>query len=158
MDPQFLLLLAVLPIILASAASDLRALIIPNSHVLTALALFLLAAPFLLAWPEILSRLITASITFAAGFVLFILRLFGGGDVKMMPVLLLFVPSTSLVQFLQLFAISLLIVSLGALMLQAAPVAKRLGWESTRMKRHVPVGVAMALSVALLALRTAGLP
>lgn len=152
MQGDLLLLLALIPVVTASAVTDLRQLRIPNSHVLLALGLFVLAAPFALDWPELSQRLLAGAITFAIGFVLFALRLFGGGDVKMMPVLMLFIPSQELVLFLRLFAPALLVVSLGALVLQSAPIFRGLGWESVRARRHVPVGVAMAVSVILLAL------
>ncbi len=145
-------LVPLLAIVCAAARSDLRHLRIPNSHVLVVLALFVLTAPFLPGWSELGARLLAAAIAFAVGFVLFVLRLFGGGDVKMLPAILLMVPSDNQLVFLQLFAGSLLVTSLGALALQRLPAAQRLGWQSVRTAGHVPVGVAMAGAVALLAL------
>lgn len=149
-DPATLLLLVLVPVLLASAVSDLRFLTIPNRHVLLGLGLFIVAAPFALAWPDLAPRLIAAAITFAIGFVLFALRLFGGGDVKMMPVVMLFIPAPDMVLYLRLFAAALLVVTLSALVLQNAPRFRNLGWESARNRRHVPVGVAIAASVLLL--------
>lgn len=151
MQPEALLLLAFVPVIAASAVSDLRHLRIPNTHVLIALGLFVLAAPFAIGWTDLAPRLLAAAITFAIGFALFALGMIGGGDAKMMPVVMLFIPAPDVIQFLQVFAIALGLVSLGALVVQRVPVFRRLGWESVQAHRHVPVGVAMAASVILLA-------
>lgn len=147
---EFHLLLLLVPVLLASAVSDLRVLKIPNTHVLVALGIFILAAPFVLTWPELFPRLVAAGITFAIGFAFFALRLFGGGDVKMMPVVMLYIPAPDMVLYLRLFAAALLAVTLLAMVLQRAPLFRNLGWESARKHRHVPVGVAMAASVLLL--------
>ena len=153
MGSEALLLLALVPVIVASAISDLRYLRIPNTHVLIALALFVLAAPLAIGWAGLPPRLLVAGITFAIGFALFAPGLIGGGDAKMMPVVMLFVPPPDLVQFLQLFAIALGVVSLGVLGVQRAPIFRRLAWESVQAHRHVPVGLAMAASVILLGAR-----
>lgn len=156
MDPDLLLLLVLVPIIIASALSDLRSLRIPNLHVLLAFGLFVLVAPFALSWPELAHRLQVAAITFAIGFALFALRLIGGGDVKMMAVVLLYIPSQDLISFLRMFAVALGAVSLGALVIQRAPLFRRFGWSSVKEPRHVPVGVAMAIAVISLSLWISG--
>jgi prepilin peptidase CpaA len=156
MGADDLLLLVLMPIILASAVSDLRSLRIPNLHVLVALGLFALLAPIAVDWPELALRLQIAAITFAIGFALFALRLIGGGDVKMMAVVLLYVPSEDVIIFLRLFAIALGAASVGALVIQRAPVFRRLGWSSVHTPRHVPVGVAIAAAVVVLALSSVG--
>lgn len=147
---ETLTLLALQAILVASTVSDLRHLRIPNTHVLLVIALFVVSAPLVLTWPEFASRILAAAIAFGIGFVLFALRLFGGGDVKMMAALLLLVPSAELVLFLRLFAVALLASSLAMLALQRLPAGQRPGWDSVRSAGHVPVGVSMALAVGLL--------
>jgi prepilin peptidase CpaA len=149
---ELLLLLIFLPIIIGSAVSDFQSLKIRNVQVLVALGLFLMASPFLLGMEELAIRLFAAAVTFGICFVLFSLRLIGGGDAKMMPVVILFVPSGELVLFLRIFAGALLLVSLGSLLLQRNPGLRPAGWASVHARRQVPVGVAMALAVAALAL------
>jgi prepilin peptidase CpaA len=143
-------LLPALAVLVASAVSDLRHLRIPNSHVLLVLAIFVVTAPLVLTLPELGIRLLGAAIAFGIGFVLFALRLFGGGDVKMLSVVLLLVPSADVVLFLRLFAGALLISSLGMVVLQRAAVGDRLGWESFRRRGHVPVGVSIAIAAICL--------
>lgn len=147
MDAETLLLLALVPVIAASAISDLRHLRIPNTHVLFAFGVFVLVAPFALTSGQMTPRLLAAAITFLIGFALFVPGLIGGGDVKMMPVVMLFVPAADTLLFLQIFAVALGAVSLGALAFQRVALLRRLGWESAVAPRHVPVGLAMALSV-----------
>lgn len=151
MTLDLFLLLLFLPIIIGSAISDFQHLKIRNLQVLLALCLFLLVSPFLLEVNELWSRFLAASLTFGICFVLFSLRLIGGGDAKMMPVVILFVPSGEIVLFLRIFACALLLVSLGALFIQRTPRLRRAGWTTAQERRQVPVGVAMACSAVALA-------
>lgn len=156
MSPELILLVAVSPVVLASAVSDLRQLKIRNLHVLTALGLFAVLAPFLLDLDELPSRLLAAGVTFAICFGLFALRVIGGGDAKMLPAVMLFVPAAEVVLFLRIFAVALGAVSLCALLVQRSPAFRRLGWSSVQEQRQVPVGVAIAAAVVLLALSMSG--
>ena len=151
MTADLLLLLFFLPVIFASAISDFNHLKIRNVQVTVGLAAFLVISPFLLDLNEISFRLLSAVLIFGICFILFSLRLIGGGDAKMMPVVLLFVPSDEVVLFLRIFAGALLLVSLGALFIQRTPRLRRAGWTTAQERRQVPVGVAMALSAAALA-------
>jgi prepilin peptidase CpaA len=147
-------LLAILPILGASAVSDLRALRIPNLHVLAVLCVFAICAPFLPSWSELALRLTAAALAFAAGFVLFALRMLGGGDVKMMAAVFLLVPASDNLLFLQFFSVALLMVSVGMMILQRLPAGVRPAWQSARLQGHVPVAVAIAGgSVALVSYR-----
>lgn len=150
MTADILLLLIFLPIIFGSAISDFQHLKIRNVQVLIAIGLFTLIFPFLLGMDELSSRLLAASLTFGICIILFSLRLIGGGDAKMMPVVMLFVPAGEVVLFLRIFACALLLVSLGALFVQRRPRLRRAGWSAAQERRQVPVGVAMAVSVAAL--------
>lgn len=71
-----------------------------NLHVLAVLCVFDVA-PFLPSWSELALRLTAAALAFAAGFVLFALRMLGGGDVKMMAAVFLLVPASDNLLFLQ---------------------------------------------------------
>jgi hypothetical protein len=74
-----------------------------------------------------------------------------GGDVKMLPAVMLFVPGDDIVLFLQIFSMALGAVSLGALVFQRIAFFRRLGWESAVAPRHVPVGLAISVAVIGLA-------
>lgn len=143
-------LLVLIPVLLSAALSDLRALRIPNSHVLTALALFVLSAGAFVTLPEIALRLIAATIVFGIGFGLFALRLFGGGDVKMLAVTTLFIPSDLWLNFAQALSVALLLGSAGIVLLQRPALARRLPWESARQTGRLPMGISIALTPLLL--------
>ena len=100
-------------------------------------------------------RFLVGTATFGIAFTLFSLHLIGGGDAKMMPVVMLFVPSDELTLYLRIFAVALGAVSLGVLLVQRAPAFRRVGWLSLPERRQVPVGVAIALAVVLLTLSIA---
>jgi len=68
-----------------------------------------------------------------------------------MPVAMLFVPTDEVTHFLRIFALALGAVSLCMLLVQRAPAFRRIAWSSLQEQRHVPVGVAIAISVVLLA-------
>ncbi len=142
-------------VLAASAASDLRHLRIPNTHVLAVVAIFAASAPFALAAPEIGLRLAAGLVAFSLGFGLFALRLFGGGDVKMMAAVILLVPARALPVFLFSFSAALLLTTLGIVLLQRLELADRLGWESARTRGSVPVGVSIFLAMLALTLRAA---
>jgi len=70
-------------LLIAAAASDWRKLLIPNRYTLAILALFpayVIASDGDIAWQ---AHFICGAIALGAGFVLFTLGLFGGGDVKL---------------------------------------------------------------------------
>ncbi|MBD3802347.1 hypothetical protein BMI90_14100 [Thioclava sp. L04-15] len=145
MSLQLLPLVALAPLLFMVAFSDLREMRIPNRLVLIALGLFVLCAP-LLGWSEIGARLTVAGVTLAIGYVLFTLRAFGGGDVKFLTVLMLFVPSAAVAQFLIVFSVSLIIGSGIAIGLQRAPVAARLDWMTCRRRGKLPMGISLAMA------------
>lgn len=70
-------------ILIAAAVSDVRRLIVPNRYCAAIVLLYpvhVLAAPSAVDW---LGALAVAGICLAVGFVLFSLRVFGGGDAKL---------------------------------------------------------------------------
>ncbi|MDV7269942.1 prepilin peptidase [Thioclava sp. A2] len=146
MRADLLLLALVLPLVVAAALSDLRRLKIPNSYVLVAVVIFLGVAPVLLTLDDLGARVLGAGIALAIGFVLFGLRLFGGGDVKMMAALMLFVPVGASALFMQMFSLALLVTAGGMLFVQRA--GGHPDWASVQARGKMPVGVPMALAVA----------
>lgn len=140
MEGGLLPLLLCLPLLAASALSDLRDLKIPNSHVLAMLSLAAVVLWFLPPG-EIGSRLIAALVTFGIGFGLFSLRLVGGGDVKMLPVLMLLVPSQQIAGFLQMLSAALLTGSLAKMALQNTALAQGSGLRGLRSAGRLPMAV-----------------
>lgn len=140
---------APVPILAYIIASDLHRLRIPNASVLALLAVFLATqAPFLEV-AVLISRFAVASAALAVGFVLFAARLLGGGDVKLLTVVLLFVPFADL----SLFCLGLslcIVVTLSVIkMARATPAAGRSNWLAVSQTRRLPLGPAIALALII---------
>lgn len=138
-------LLALAPLLVAVALSDLRKLRIPNSYCLAAVALFAVAAAAGLA-PDFALRIVVAASVLVLGFAAYCLKLFGGGDVKFMAVLLLFVPVESLQLYAFVFSAAMLAGIAAFLSLKRLPAAAALDWRSMAPGRQLPMGVPIALS------------
>jgi prepilin peptidase CpaA len=142
---EFLPLLLLAPVLILVGYYDLKLMLIPNRLVVAAIALFVLTAPFV-GWPEIALRLGAAAAVFAIGFALFALRLFGGGDVKMMAALLLFVPSTTYTAFALGFSAAMF-AGIGVILaLRAAPFLAGSGWVSLQRPGTFPMGISIAMT------------
>jgi len=139
-------LLALSPVLVAVAIRDLSQLRIPNSLVLIALFIFAVSCTLLPAG-EIAYRCIAAAITFALLLPLFAGRLVGGGDVKMLPALVLFVPPEHWQDFGTLLSISLVVGVIGICGARVATSGRvPTGWLALDRRGTFPMGVSIALS------------
>ncbi|WP_170476434.1 prepilin peptidase [Ruegeria arenilitoris] len=152
MSPEFVQLgplILIAPLLIIMALHDLKFLKISNFLVLAMIAVFLLSAPFFLTWQEISYRILFAVAVFFLGFAGFAFRLWGGGDVKAIAALVLFVPSYSLLLFFFCFAASMgigmfVVVSCRFLVLPQCV------WSALRPKAGYPMGVSIAMAGILL--------
>ncbi len=138
-------LLVVAPILIWVALSDLRRLVIPNWASLSAIAIFLVVAPGL-GWDEAAVRLAVSTGVFILGVGLWLVRLVGAGDVKLMAALLLLIPSTELPGFPVLFAAMTLISVIAITALRRARIPSLSNWRSMQEAHALPLGVAISLS------------
>ncbi|MGB7270400.1 MAG: prepilin peptidase [Albidovulum sp.] len=139
------------PVLLAVAYCDLRFMRIPNVLSILAVALFVISCLFSMP-VDLLARITVAALVFGLGFVAFCLRMFGGGDVKILSALMLFVPMPSLAQFAYLFSASMLIGILAILGLRKLPQAAGHSWKAISGSTKFPMGISIALSGILLPL------
>jgi len=138
-------LLLIAPLLVWGAWSDLRRMRIPNAVSLVALVVF--GVTILVAPPEdLVARIAVASAVFAAGFVTYLFGLFGGGDVKMLSALILFVPAPTLVLFAYVFSAAMLVGMGIVLGLRRVPAAHRLGWKSISGSTGFPMGLSIAMA------------
>jgi prepilin peptidase CpaA len=133
------------PILVMVAYCDFRYMRIPNSMVLISITLFIVSAPFL-SGSEVMYRVVTAAIVLCVGFFLFALRLFGGGDVKMLAALLLFVPSATLSVYALGFSASMIVGIVFIVALRASQHWRKSRAVSMRATGKFPMGVSIALS------------
>lgn len=139
--PLFLLA----PVLLAVAYFDLRFMRIPNLVSLIALALFLVCA---LAFPpsDLPIRLVGAFAVLAAGFLAFAFRMIGGGDVKFLSALMLFIPTSALLLFANIFSAALLMGIVLIFGLRRIPSSRAWGWKSFDGTNKLPMGLSIALA------------
>jgi prepilin peptidase CpaA len=142
---QLVSLLMLAPVLLAVAYFDLRYLRIPNILSLIGLGIFALTFP-LLGWSETLARLAVAAAVLLVGTLAFAARLFGGGDVKILSVLMLFIPSGSLMLYSWGFSAAMMLGILIVLVLRRTPVVRHSSWKGIRSKGKFPMGISIALS------------
>jgi prepilin peptidase CpaA len=135
------LLLALLAVLLLAASwLDLKSRTIPNK---LNLAIALLAIPFWWAagldlWPSVAIQIGLAALVFALFTIAFMIGAMGGGDVKMLGALALWIPAADLLPLI-------VIMSIAGGVLTAAMVARqRLGHQEGQLE--IPYGVAIAFS------------
>lgn len=141
MFPLFFLM----PVLIAVAYTDLRYLRIPNFLGIVAIALFVLTAPFL-TLGELGLRIVGATSVFCIGFVLFAIRLVGGGDVKFLSAFFLFIPSGTYALFAFNFSSSMLLGIMFVLALRATRFHQNLSLVAIETKGAFPMGISIALS------------
>ncbi|TMM54633.1 A24 family peptidase [Sulfitobacter sabulilitoris] len=143
---QVPVLLGLVPLLLATALFDLRQMRIPN--VLVGAYLCLFAASLLTPGnlDGVALRLLAAGVVLAVGVAGFSFHLLGGGDVKVLSALVLFIPHQWLAVFALSLSVSLLVgialvqvVRLGA----ASPTSR---WAFLRDTRRFPMGLSIAMA------------
>ncbi len=142
---QLIPLILLIPVLLAVAWTDLRSMRIPNVLSLIALAICIVTAP-LIPMPEIGLRLAAAAITGVFGLILFGLRLMGGGDLKILTVLMLAIPSRTWIEFGWLFSASVLLGAAFLILLRSAPWLTDSSWITIRARSKFPLGLSIAMA------------
>jgi len=136
-----LLLLAVLALLLlGAAATDLRARIISNRLNLT---IALLAVPYWFAaglspWPDMAWQVAAAAAVFAVFVTAFALGAMGGGDVKMVSAVALWLPAEGVLRLIVIMALA------GGVLTAAMLIRHKL--QRAEHALEVPYGVAIAFA------------
>lgn len=135
----------VAPLLLAAIYFDLRYLRIPDLISLALIVVFAIYA--VVATPDdLLTRILVATGVFGLGFLAFAARLVGGGDVKLLPALLLFIPVQGLILFANVFSVSLLVGVAIVVALRRTSFAAATGWKSLSQPRAFPMGLSIGLA------------
>ncbi|MEQ8357714.1 MAG: prepilin peptidase [Kiloniellaceae bacterium] len=152
-------ILAFAGLLIAAAASDWRNLTVPNSYSLALAGLFpsyVLASGGGVDW---MSSLIYAGVAFAAGFLLFTLRICGGGDVKLFAVVALWAGPAFFVPMLFYTTVSGGLLAVGMWLhhklTHTAPVASLAfsSGDAGYTKQPMPYAVAIAVGGLYVALQ-----
>ncbi len=133
----FGILLAVL--LLMAAWTDIKTRTISNelnaTIALLAIVFWWIAGESL--WPDVAMRIAVALLVFGVGVGLFLLRMMGGGDVKMIGALALWLPINALFAMLTVMALAGGAISIGILVRQK--------FRPNEARPEVPYGVAIAI-------------
>lgn len=133
------------PLLLAVGYYDLRFMRIPNPLTLIAIGMFVVLA--LIAPPDdLFFRVVAALTVLVLGVIGFAFGLIGGGDVKFLSTLVLFVPVHRLGIFANVFSVSLLIGIALILGLRRIPATADWGWKSFSGSTKFPMGISIALA------------
>lgn len=134
---------AFVPLMLATVYFDLRHLRLPNAISLLLVLAFVLWAPFVMAPTQIGWRVLAAAIVFGLGFAAFAAGLVGGGDVKVLGAVMLFVPPLGLPMYFLAFGLCLLSGTALVLALRKSGVAQGSDWRGVTATGRFPVGLAI---------------
>lgn len=127
--------------LLDAALGDLRHMRIPNRVPLTLLAAFVPAALANgLDGSEWLIHLGTGVLSFVVAVILFNLGVWGGGDAKLVPAIIVWIDPADLPRFLLVMALTGGLVALAALLRRRAEA----GSLRPVLRGHVPYGIAIA--------------
>lgn len=133
------------PLLVFVAFFDMRLMRIPNWISLVGLLIFALTIPLLPA-SEVLARMGMAAVVFILGVGAFMMRWFGGGDIKILSVLFLFIPSGTLSLYGLGFSVSMLAGIAFILAMRSMPWPANTEWVSLREHGTFPMGISIALS------------
>ncbi len=143
-------LYAFLPLLAATAFCDLRYMKIPNMLSLVGLGIFVMSAATYLPFEIAMERAISGAVSFAICFVLFMVRAFGGGDAKILPVLFLFIPIPMLPIYLLGFSAAMIVGMVGIFLVRQLVNREAATWVSLKPGAGFPMGISIALSGFLL--------
>ncbi len=140
------------PMFLAIAWTDFSQMRIPNLYCLVGLAVFVVTLPAL-NFDDVLLRLVSGIICFVICFALFAVGWLGGGDAKILPVVVLLIPPTYLSIFLFLFSAAMLAGLIGMPFVRRC-IGHSDRFVSTAQTREFPMGIAIGAAGVTLAVRT----
>ena len=131
------------PLLLLVAYCDLRYMRIPNSISIIAIGSFAVLAVFFPV-DDLSMRLLVAAIAFGIGFLGFCFRILGGGDVKILAALFLFIPVSGLTVFMYLFSAALVLGVVLILVLRTHPINAVESWKAVSHSTKFPMGISIA--------------
>ena len=161
-SPDILAILS--PVVLATVLAavlaaviffDLRQMRIPNALSLILLALFAVSLVLGGMPADIWLRLAAAATVFVLGFIGFALRMIGGGDVKILTALTLFIPFSNLPAMMLSFSGAMILATLAVLIARRLRSGDDSGWaflQTKKMPMGLPIGATGLASPWILAL------
>ncbi len=144
--PEFSAAWVMVPLLAAVILYDLRLMRIPNGLVLLFLAVAVGILPFALPLDALLWRVAIALGVLAIGLALFATGLMGGGDVKILSVLMLLIPPSALPAFGVLLSIGVLVGIIGLSVARALAKGKPTRWRALWDRKRFPLGLGIGMA------------
>ena len=141
-------LILISPILLYCAFNDLKNLKIPNFIPGLSLIIFF-SMIYIIGLPEFEERVLQGLLVFGICFLLFSLRLLGGGDAKLIPVVFLFIPSSEITTFMLCLSTGMTITLFGLSQARSYMPITVDSWRALRSKRALPMGPAIATATMI---------
>lgn len=137
--------------VMTAVITDITSFIIPNLLVIILLLTYPVMVVFASVMPDWKISLVIGLCTFFIGFILFALKIMGGGDVKFLSVMTIFVGKSGLLEFAMLVAV--LGGALAIILLISRPalsyVYSKFGKSAGVVPRILTVGEAIPYGVAI---------
>ena len=147
-DVSLWVALAVLPVLLTTAIFDLRQMRIPNWLSWAGLAIFIATLP-LLGFHDWAMRAAVGAAAFAVCFGLWAAGWLGGGDTKILPVTMLFVPVSLLPVYMYAFSAAMILGMIGIWLARQRFSHENAQWVSMQPGAAFPMGISIAASLPL---------
>lgn len=142
------------PLLVAVILYDLRFMRLPNVLSLLFLVVFLGTLPGLMTSPDPWGALAwpvgTAAVVLVTGMLANALGLMGGGDVKILAALMLFIPTDQLVTFVTLLCFCMVIGIFGMMALRSLRAGRPSRWKSLTETKRYPMGLSIGAAALLL--------
>ena len=132
---------------------DLRYMRLPNTLAMLFVVVFVLTVSWSLPIAELATRVGIAVIVLVIGIAANAAKLLGGGDVKILSALMLFVPRGELLAFAFILCISMIIGIAALLALRRAMRAHSTVWRGLQTSGRYPMGISIGVAGLILALR-----
>ena len=145
-DLHFFVALAFVPVLLATGLSDLREMRIPNRLSWIGVVLFAATLP-LLGFDEWAIRALAGLVTLAICFALFAMGWLGGGDAKILPVTILFVPLSHMELYMFSFSACMILGMVGIWGARRVFAHPEATWVSMKPGAAFPMGISIAASL-----------
>lgn len=129
---------------------DLKDMRLPNWLALAFVALFALSTAWTIPLPDIAWRSGAALIVLLLGLAANAARLLGGGDVKILAALMLFIPTQALLSFMFVLCMCMLVGIIAVLALRRMLRSVQTGWRGLNENGRYPMGLSIGMAGLIL--------
>lgn len=134
------------PLLMAVILFDLRSLKLPNLLSILMAALFVVSVSWSLPLPELAWRIVAAFLVLILGMGLNAAGLLGGGDVKVLSALTLFIPTQDWLSFVFVLCVATIVGIAGLLIVRKVLRGRKVTWLGLVESGRYPMGLSIGLA------------